>query len=202
MPDLFVAPKENAVLPPEPRGHSFSSYIAYPENIHFDTQEEAEEIILVLRQHWVTNIGWLFISALLFLAPTLLWPIIIRTGAFSFVPSNFLLVFTLGWYLFSFGLTLVNFITWYFNVYIVTNERVIDVDFYQLLYKQMASARVTRIQDITFKLGGVMRSIFDYGDVYVQTAGELPNFDFVAVPHPEQVVRIIENLTEKGEQPV
>lgn len=207
MPDIFVAPKiepiaqmaEPAVTAPEPRGHSFSSFLSYPENIHFDTQEEEEQIILLLRKHWITNVPWLFFLALLLAFPTVIFPIFFKTNALSFVPGNFTVILTLGWYLLSFGFALVNFISWYFNVYIVTNERIIDVDFYQLLYKQMASARISKVQDITYKLGGVTRSIFDYGDVFIQTAGAEVNFDFAGVPHPEQVVRIIGELTEKGE---
>lgn len=215
MPDIFVAPKieegqisepivpvvEPAVTAPEPHGHSLSSFISYPENVRFDTQEEQEQIILLLRKHWVTNVLWVFFAVLLFIAPTFIFPVFFKTNALSFVPGNFVVILTLGWYLLSFGFALVNFISWYFNVYIVTNERIIDVDFYHLLYKQMASARLARVQDITYKLGGVARAIFDYGDVYIQTAGTEVNFDFEAVPHPEQVVRIIGELTEK-EQPV
>lgn len=209
MPDIFVAQKiepiaemaEPAVTAPEPHGHSLSSFMSYPENVHFDTQEEEEQIILLLRKHWVTNIPWLIFSALLLGGPTFIFPIFFKTNALSFMPGNFIVILSLGWYLLSFGFALVNFIGWYFNVYIVTNERIIDVDFYHLLYKQMASARLSRVQDITYKLGGVMRAIFDYGDVYIQTAGTEVNFDFEAVPHPEQVVRIIGELTEK-EQPV
>ena len=210
MPDIFVAPKNEtetiieAVTPlaPEPRGHSFSSFLSYPENVHFDTQEEKEQIILLLRKHWVTNIPWIFFSALLFSVPTFIFPVFLKTNALSFIPGNFTVILTLGWYLLAFGFTLVNFISWYFNVYIVTNERIIDVDFYHLLYKQMASARISRVQDITYKLGGVMRAIFDYGDVFIQTAGAEVNFDFAAVPHPEQVVRIIGELTEGSQEEV
>ena len=37
-------------------------------------------------------------------------------------------------------------------------------------------------------------SFFDYGDAYVQTAAEMPNIEFVAVPHPAKVVETISDL--------
>ncbi|MBI4999751.1 PH domain-containing protein, partial [Candidatus Gottesmanbacteria bacterium] len=104
------------------------------------------------------------------------------------------------WYLVTFGFALVSFITWYFNVYIVTNERIVDVDFLHLLYKELSSTRIARIQDVTYKLGGVFRALFDFGDVFIQTAGTEPNFDFLAVPHPEAVVRKIAELMEAREE--
>jgi hypothetical protein len=85
---------------------------------------------------------------------------------------------------------------WYFNVYIVTNERIIDVDFFYLLYNKVSSTRIDRLQDVSYKLGGVVRAVFDFGDVFVQTAGSEPNFDFLSVPHPETVVRKIVELME------
>ena len=226
MPDIFVAPKvEKAkesekpekVKEPltvrvaddikvedksgvEPKGGSLSAFISYPDTVRFDTQASEETIILLLRKHWVTNISWLLLGLLLLFIPTSIFPIMISRGFFSLIPTHFMVAFTLVWYLASCGYILLNFITWYFNVYIVTNERVIDVDFYQLLYKQLSSTRISRVQDLTYKLGGMVRAIFDYGDVFIQTAGTEENFEFEAVPHPGQVVRIIGELTEKREE--
>ncbi len=218
MPDIFVSdknketehetekPKSTAMASGkasvEPRGGSLSSFISYPESVRFDTQEEQEQIILLLRKHWITNLGWVMIAILLLIIPVFLFPLLFTHGILPLIPANFSFIGILIWYLITFGFVLVNFISWYFNVYIVTNERIIDVDFLQLLYKQMASTRVSRVQDLTYKLGGVIQSIFDFGDVFIQTAGEEPNFDFNAVPHPEQVVRTISELTEKEEHPV
>jgi hypothetical protein len=43
-------------------------------------------------------------------------------------------------------------------------------------------------------MGGAIRTIFNYGDVLVQTAGEVPNFDFLAVPNPDKVVKVLQEL--------
>ncbi len=211
MPDIFVAPKKSApeekpapenLAPQESKGHSLSAFMSYPDNVHFDTQATEERIILFLRKHWITNIPWLLMTFFLFAAPSVIFPFIVGQGLLSLLPANFIIVLSLFWYLAVFGFAFVNFISWYFNVYIVTNERIIDVDFLQLLYKQMSSARIERVQDLTYKLGGVVRALFDFGDVFIQTAGEEPNFDFEAVPHPEQVVRTLSELTEKRQEPV
>ena len=52
-----------------------------------------------------------------------------------------------------------------FNVYIVTDERIIDIDFYNLIYKEVSDANIDKIQDVTYKMGGVVRTLFNYGDV-------------------------------------
>ena len=42
----------------------------------------------------------------------------------------------LVWYLISIAYFIESFLTWFFNVYFVTDERIIDVDFYNLIYKK------------------------------------------------------------------
>jgi len=143
---------------------------------------------------------WVAITFALIFAPPIIFPIFVSRQILPSLPANFVSVVGIIWYLVTFGFVLVNFITWYFNVYIVTNERIIDVDFLNLLYKQLSSTRIARIQDVTYKLGGVIRSLFDFGDVFIQTAGTEPNFEFEAVPHPEAVVRKISELMEVGEE--
>lgn len=209
MPDIFVSPKKEetkeakeALTPHEPKGGSLSAFITYPDNVRFDTQTEEERIIFFLRKHWITNLPWLFLTFFLVFAPSIFFPLIMGQGWLSIFPANFIIILSLFWYLAVFGFAFVNFISWYFNVYIVTDERIIDVDFLHLLYKQMSSTRIERIQDLTYKLGGLIRTFFDFGDVFIQTAGEEPNFEFEAVPHPEQVVRTLSELTEKEVQPV
>ena len=39
-----------------------------------------------------------------------------------------------------------------------------------------------------------MRSILDYGDVHMQTAGTLSNFEFDRAPNPAKIVHIIASM--------
>ncbi len=113
------------------------------------------------------------------------------------IPVKYIIVGTLFWYLFTFGFILMNFLRWFFNIYIVTNQRVVDVDFIHLLYKEFSEARLEKVQDLSYKTGGIFAAFFNYGDVEIQTAAELPNFEFDAVPRPESVIQTISELVEK-----
>lgn len=206
MPDLYVAQdkRKSKVLPTEKkekqvrnyRTSPLSSFVRNPHDWHFETQEQKEKIVLFLRKHPVTNIPWIFAAAFLFLAPLLFRFLPI----FDVFPARFQFVGILSWYLVSFAFALEKFLTWFFNVYIITDERIIDVDFIHLVYKEVSDAKVDKIQDVTYKMGGVIRTIFNYGDVLIQTAGEVPNFDFEAVPNPAQVVEILQKGVVEEEQ--
>jgi hypothetical protein len=87
-----------------------------------------------------------------------------------------------------------NFLNWFYNISLVTNQRVIDFDFRVLFSKQVAATKIVQIEDVSLNEVGLIRSVFDYGDVKIQTAGTVEFFEFLAVPHPEKVVHIISDL--------
>ncbi len=176
----------------------FSAYMFMPDDIRFETQAPGESIILLLRRHWITNFVWVGTGALLVIIPILLVPALVISGIIpSNFPGSFFGLTILVWYLLTFSYILVNFLLWYFTVSIVTNDRIVDIDFINILYKKFAETRIMRIEDVTNKTGGFVQSIFDYGDVIVQTAAKEAMFQFGSVPHPEKVVRIINELLGK-----
>lgn len=216
MPDIFVSqppvPPQNSPvaepqvvvkpqIPPKtqinPLGihsrHRFSGFRLYPEGVGFETEDKEEQIILLLRQHPIINIKWIFITLVLLTGPTLLGIF----GVFAFLPMGYSLVISMVWYLVTFAYGLEGFLNWYFNVYFVTNERVIDVDFYNLISKRVSDAEIEKIQDVSYATNGVLGTILNFGDVFVQTASEVSEFKFESVPSPEKVIKILNDLMEK-----
>lgn len=208
MPDVFISDQEkennsttgfSTSIPsteaqkmnmPGHNHNKLSSFCLYPEGVDFETREKEEKIILLLRAHVITNLKWILVTILMLTVPG----IIQAFGMFNTLPAGFGLVITLGWYLVTTAYALESFLFWYFNVYIITNIRVVDVDFYNLIYKQVSDANISKIQDVTYNMGGVVRTIFNYGDVFVQTAAEVSEFDFLAVPNPDKVAKIIQEM--------
>ncbi len=218
MPDIFVSPNkpndglqkskdsEVPVVPveipkTESEKHSFpghthnklSAFCLYPDGVDFETRSDQERIILLLRKHPITNLKWIIITLLLLTGPTLLSVF----NVFSFLPTGFPLVITLAWYLVTSAYAIESFLDWYFNVYFITTNRVIDVDFYNLINKKVSDAEIEKIQDVSYATGGVLRTMLNYGDVFIQTAAEVSEFEFSAVPNPEKVVKILDDLREK-----
>lgn len=174
-----------------------------PKGIRFETQEAEETVVLFLRQHLVVNVPWIAIAILMALAPTIVFPFILAFFRVPVgIPVSYVVVGMAFWYVATFGFILANFLYWFFNIYIVSNQRIVDIDFLYLLYKQFSQAELGRIQDITYTTGGIFAALFNYGNVYIQTAGELPNLEFEKVPHPDQVVETIRSLAGLEKKPV
>jgi len=211
MPDLFVAKKEEKKkLSQQRRNHGLGpryrrvaerlakerekgrikAFNVLPGRVRFETQEVREKVILLLRQHWITQVGWLVTAGLMAMTPvSLLW-----IPLFDFMPGNFQFMAIVIWYLLVIAFVYEKFITWFFHVFIITDERIIDVDFYNLLYKAVSEAKIDNIEDVTYRQGGVARAMFNFGDVEMQTAGEQKEFKIEDVPQPSRVVKILNEL--------
>jgi len=204
MPDIFVTKKikqekkkgEKEITP-------LSSFYKNHLGVWFQNQEEDEEIILFLRQHFITNIPWIATSIALIFVPLVLFFLFPTTnGSFfglSLFTAQFTTVFIIFYYLVVLTYAFVSFITWYYNIFIVTKKRVVDIDFSDLVYHNVALTKLNLVQDIDYTQIGFVRSLFNYGDVFIQTAGDKPNFEARAVPKPAKIAQIIEDLIGEGE---
>lgn len=168
----------------------FGSFCSFPDKITFEVQHADEHILLLLRQDFIVNTRWILGTIVFALLPVLL-PLF---PMFYWLPLSFRTALMFGWYVFTFGYALMSFVNWYFNVYIITDERVIDVDFYSLLFKRISETKLEKVEDITASSGGVIQSFFDYGTVNIQTAAEVPEIEFENVPRPDMVTKIISEL--------
>lgn len=166
---------------------------------HFETQNLDEEVIVFERAHFFTNVWLIIIVVILILVPPALE--LIPFGNNSPITISLSqetqFVLTLSWYLFVVAYALQRFLLWYFNIYVITTKRVVDIDFFNLFYKQISSTTLDDIQDVTHTRGGVAQLIFDYGNVFIQTAGTVTNFEFHAIAKPNEIQKKLINLLTK-----
>lgn len=202
MPDVFVSPTKQTEkeVPPAaksfPEGrrhHRFSAFSLYPKDIGFETEQKDEKIVLMLRQHPIVNIKWIFFTLLLLTGPMVLSLL----GIFKLLPVGFPLIVSLAWYLVTSAYAIEGFLNWYFNVFFITTDSIIDVDFFNLIDKKISQADLEMIQDVSYSTNGVLGTMLNYGNVQVQTAAEVREFIFESVPNPDKVVKILEDLMEK-----
>lgn len=210
MPILFEAQKPSSKKKPgSVRNHKngrkkmrpFSAFALRPDGVRFETQKKEEEVILFLRQHLIFLVPWFVVGFFLLIAPTIVFPFVLHILPEEvIIPTPYIIVLTLFWYVASFGLIFAHLLRWFFNIFILSDRRVIDIDFVNLLYKEFSEGEISRIQDISYQTKGLLATFFDYGDVFVQTAGEIPNFVFERVPHPREVVNILSGLLKQSKR--
>lgn len=157
--------------------------------IRFETQTNDEEVILVLRSHPITQINWILTSIIIFFLP-LFFNIFLT----EFLSGKQVFFINLFWYAFLFSFVFLNILNYLFNVGIVTNKRIIDVDFHQILYKEVTASSINKIEDVTVKSAGFFAGFFNYGNLFIQTAAEEQNIEFLNIPQPMEAASVINKL--------
>lgn len=175
--------------------HLISSYCEKPSGVSFADKLENEVLLLFLRKHFITNVPWIVSAVALLLAPFIL---VILAGLgvlpINFLPPVYLAMILLLYYFFIAGFIFVHYLTWFYNIGLVTNQRILDIDFSSLVFENVDATKLSQVEDVGYKQVGIIRSIFDYGDIHLHTAGPASNFEFSAVPHPERIINTINDL--------
>lgn len=177
---------------PQTQSHRFFHSFDLLPHIQFETQHQDEEVVLALRAHPITLLPWIINSIVLLILIFLLN--IFYPSFFSISQIIFLnilavsVVFAYVWF---------NFLGWFFNVGIITKERILDIDLHSVIYKETTVTQLNKVEDITVKSAGFFSSIFNYGNLFIQTAGADVNIEFLNIPAPADASKIINDLMNR-----
>lgn len=176
----------------------FPAYVERPKNCRFEGQDPGEQILLLLRAHPITNLSWMVLSVFVFTIPFIISKMAPYLGFdLTSVPQNFLTSFLIINYLLVLVIIFEGFLEWYFNATIITNEKIIDISFAQILYKGVDLAPLEKIEETDSVTAGIVGTIFNFGNVKVQTAGATVAIEMHNIPRPALVADMILDLIGK-----
>lgn len=160
-----------------------------------------ETVVTIIRRHWIIFFLSIVLHLLLVLIPfPVLWFL------HTYLPSLFtesslswtLLVLTTSTYvLLMILMTYVRFIDIYLDVWVVTNKRVLNIEQLGMFSRTESEHTFDKIQDITVEVSGVISTLFNFGDLHVQTAGEKVRFIFKSAPEPYLLKKKLTELVER-----
>lgn len=189
-------PEQHAQRTKVKKVHFFAAFCENPENINFLTQEPNEHVLLFLRKSMWINVPWILTTAVFLFIPLVLY--FLRSSFLAIMPSLTIIFLLIPLYYILVALyAFVNFITWYYNAALITDMRVIDIDFHQLVFKDVAETKLSLVQDVSYNQVGVLPNMLGYGYVLIQTAGTLDNFEFYNLPQPARIEEVVEALIGK-----
>jgi hypothetical protein len=160
-----------------------------PIKLDFPGKEKDEEVILLLRRHPFILVRQNLIYLLYFSIPIVVY--VLGKTLFTFILSFplypiFILIVSLYYSFFSMFL-LIEWIDYYFDAWVITNKRLIDVEQIGLFRRIVSETRLEKIQDVTFEIKGIFGTLFHYGNIHVQTAAEAQRFIFKNIPDPGDI---------------
>ncbi|MBU0670785.1 MAG: PH domain-containing protein [Patescibacteria group bacterium] len=168
----------------------------------FPFQREDEKVIMLLRRHWV--ILGRFIGLLLLLN---LIPIVVAGFIFYFLGWNINMespLFIVAVLMISFYYLIVwlnyfhEFVDFHLDIWIVTDQRIINIEQIGLFNRVISELNILKVQDVTSEVKGKTQTVLNYGNVFIQTAGQQQRFIFEQVKNPEEVARIIIRAHDDG----
>ncbi len=152
---------------------------------YFADQMENEEVLLVFRKHPVVMRKGLIFSSLALLLPVL------YTGGITYVkkdnpPS---VTFFFGSLILGFVLAVLvmmpSWIAWYYSVFIVTNQRLIQITQKGFFHKSVVDVGINQIQMVNYEIAGLQETLLGFGTIMMQTyLGDLVIHD---VHHPAKI---------------
>jgi uncharacterized membrane protein YdbT with pleckstrin-like domain len=158
-----------------------------------------EKVVHVLRRHPITLTGLIFGLIFLICSPFAGWIILSNTQPLLLEDQGMLTLILMGgsaFFLFAWLFMFQSFMDYYLDIWIVTTKRVLNIEQTGLFARTVSELRLNRIQDVTSTVNGFIPTLFDYGHMEIQTAGEKVRFVFEQIPHPTQVSKSVLELAE------
>lgn len=171
-----------------------------PTSFRFPGQHANERILRVVHRHWLdlfSHLAPVALFSLLLLGSLLLLPLLFPDfiagtwgGFILFVENTFLL-----------AIWIYGFLAWidcYFDVWILTDKRIVNIEQRGLFARQTSELSYARIQDATASVLGFIPTVFNYGDLFVQSASAESHIQFRHVPDPLRLKEEILRLSRGG----
>ena len=151
--------------------------------------ENGEEIIAQVHKHWWFIALRVVLVILVASMPFVLWLFLHGLGWLDLVDVPLAAMVSLGalWLLVVWILFWQFWTLYYMDMWIVTNKRLIDIDYIAFFNRNIAILRLDRIQDLTVDIDSVFGDVLGFGSLLVQTAGSDREFRVENISHPEKL---------------
>ena len=159
---------------------------------YFQDQFDDEAVLYVFRKHPIVMRKGLIIS----LGSLLIGPVysLILLNINPTNPPS--IQFFFGSLLISFFIGLVillpSWISWYFSVFILTNQRFIQIIQKGFFHRSVADIKLQQIQSISYELSGLQQTLLGYGPIKFQTY--IGDFIIHDVHHPGKIQKKIQTI--------
>lgn len=144
-----------------------------------------EKIIKIYRKHWYVILMQAIVFSFAILA-------ILMGGAILFFKINdtglkmlvlFATITILNIMIISF---FVGYANYWLDAWLVTNERIVDIEQKSFFVRDFAEFKLSKIQDVVVTVAGVFPTFLNFGNVKIETASENETLIFEDIPNPYQ----------------
>ena len=160
--------------------------------------QDGESPVLISRRHWL----YLWPSIALRLLYALLPVGVIAfglsaAGGFEGAGEKVFLVVTLVWLLYWAVRLFLMYYAYHNDLWVITNQRIVDCFRPNPFNMRLSTADLVNVQDMTVHRSGLLRTVFDFGDIVCQTAADNQDFRLVGIPRPREVQALVDRERDR-----
>ncbi len=163
-------------------------------------QKSYEKIVHVLHRHPITFVPKLAFFLILLAIPAVLYVMIDNLFPALFSSQVVTAVSFLSasvYYLATVVFFYTQFTIFYLDLWIVTNDRIVDIEQRGLFSRTVSELDLYQIQDVTTQVHGFFATLLHYGHVEVKTASSNTGIVFRDVKNPDKLREEILDLANK-----
>ena len=161
----------------------------------FPTQKSGEQIVLILRKHWFV-LAWPFFKGVALILLVLFLPLFGKLGFYIF-NSAFLTFIYLAWIVFWGNYIVYEYLNWYRDRFIITSQRVVNIDQKSMFRRRVSEIELDHIQDISHEINGVSATSLGFGNVILSSAGG-DNIELRDIAQPAEVQDLLFKLVKEA----
>ena len=158
-----------------------------------------EKILMVLHRHWIVIFGKFTLGVFLLLVPFFVLPVAFSFGEAFGTLFSFIEFLSVAYLMIVILLMLIFWMDYYLDVWIITSERIVDIEQKGLFNREISEFTLDKVQDITVKVPNMMATFLKYGDLVIQTAGEM-SFEIKQIPNFYEAKNLILDYSKKNER--
>lgn len=158
---------------------------------------EDQEIVWFTRKHIVSLLGSIFLIIFLFTVPivfgVVLW--FRMPSVFEGSLLNVLVILTTVYYLVIISFSFTVWINYYYDVFAITDQEIVDIKQEGVFGRKINKVSILRIQDVSSQVRGILPTLFNYGNVVAESAGEnSQTYVIEDVPNPMKMANKIMSM--------
>ena len=165
--------------------------------LHFPLQD-SEHVLMLCRKHWLYLWPRTLLFALVAIVPVVAAAIVAsKTVGLDGTPRLVFWIASLVWVLYWAARALLNWYRYNNDIWVITDQRIIDSTKTTPFNLKISTADLVNVQDMTVERNGILRTMFNYGDIVCQTAADVQEFRLVAIPQPQEVQLLVDKERDR-----
>ncbi|MEK7649796.1 MAG: PH domain-containing protein [Patescibacteria group bacterium] len=154
---------------------------------------------MTIHKHWFVFFGRML--SLLFMGSVPFFGFLLAPElALAINPESLwflLLFFAMIWWLVLLFIFFVEWLDYWLDAWIITDQRIIDIEQKSLFRREVSEFVIARIQDIKIETPGFIGTVLKFGNIRIQTAGE-ESFTIEAIPRLNETKNLIMSFAHRG----